>query len=216
LFKFLFACIILFSSLIARENPFFATEGEKDIPFTSNKNRTKEPLKRATITLPSSARILQKVTIEYKNLDGSIEKKSIQLNNFVDWHLPIFISQNYNIGESRTTTKKIYKSKIKNKKQTYKKVASIKYAKFYIDNKRLKILTKDTKIRDFLLVDPHRIVLDFKRESKMKSYKKILEGRFSSIRIGNHNGYYRVVIELDGLYKYNLQKISNGFIINLQ
>ncbi|MDY0238878.1 MAG: AMIN domain-containing protein, partial [Campylobacterales bacterium] len=39
---------------------------------------------------------------------------------------------------------------------------------------------------------------------------------FSKIRVGNHAGYYRAVIELDGLYRYNMQKIPDGYILNLR
>jgi hypothetical protein len=56
---------------------------------------TKEPLKRATIAISSQARVIKKVTVEFKNLDGSIESKSIDLDNAIDWHLPLFISQKY-------------------------------------------------------------------------------------------------------------------------
>jgi len=86
--KLFLVTLFLFVSLQARENPFFPSEGEKDIPYTSNENTTIPQLKRATISLPTRARVIKKVTIEYKNLDGSIENKSIELENSVDWHLP--------------------------------------------------------------------------------------------------------------------------------
>ena len=206
--------IILLALLDARENPFFADKGEKDIIVSSNKDNSKTPLKRATITLPSEARILKKVTIEYKNLDGSINKKSIILDNSVDWHLPIFISQNYNESKPYSNIKQ---KKIKNYKPNYKKIAVIKYAKFYNDGKNLKIVTKDKMIRSFQLVNPARIVMDFKRDSSMKSYSKnINKPVYKAIRIGNHKGYYRVVVELDGLYKYNKSKISDGYLLKLK
>jgi len=212
--KISFIILMLLLSLNARENPFFAVKGEKDITISSNKNNDKVPLKRATITLPSEARILKKVTVEYKNLDGSINKKSIELDNSVDWHLPIFISQNYNESKPYNSIKQ---QKIKNKKQNYQKIAAIKYAKFYCLDKNLKILTKDKMIRVFQLVNPSRIVIDFKRDSTMKSYSSITKKQvFKKIRIGNHNGYYRVVIELDGLYKYEKTKIVDGYLFNLR
>jgi len=207
--KILTLSIILLASLYARENPFFTEKGEKDIILSSNKNNSKSPLKRATITLPSEARILKKVTIEYKNLDGSIDKKSITLENSVDWHLPIFISQNYSESKSHSFVKQ---KKIKN----YKKAITTKYAKFYISDKNLKIITKDTMIRHFQLTNPSRIVMDFKRDSTMKSYAtKKLNSCFSQIRIGNHDGYYRIVLELDGLYTYDIQNIKNGCLVTL-
>ncbi len=212
--RFLLLSLFILVTLNARENPFFASSGEKDIPFTSNENRTKLPLKRATISLPAQARVLQKVTLEYQNLDGSIEKKSIELDNAVDWHLPVFISQSYNEEEKNNTTK--LKRKISKKTDNYNEIASNKYVKFYSSNKTLKLVTEDKLLRSFLLVNPHRIVLDFKRDSNMKSYSKnISKNIFTKVRIGNHDGYYRVVIELDGLYRYKVNKIDTGYRILL-
>ncbi|QOY54580.1 AMIN domain-containing protein [Candidatus Sulfurimonas marisnigri] len=213
--KVLFISIFLLITLYARENPFFPSNGEKDIPFTSNENIDKDPLKRATITLPAQARILQKVTIEYKNLDGSLETKSIELDNSVDWHLPIFVSQDY--GSSPTSEPIVMSKKESVKKSIeYKQIASTAYLKFYSSGKNLKIITSDSMIRNFLLVDPHRVVLDFKRDSSMKSYMKSNpKNIFNKIRIGNHDGYYRAVIELDGLYRYKLDKTSDGYMLKL-
>jgi len=212
LIKTLFIFALLLITLNARENPFFPSVGEKDIPLTSNENRIKSPLNRATITLPTQARILQKVTIEFKNLDGSLESKSIELDNSIDWHLPIFISQSYSTSSAPTPKKKIKETKTK-----YTNIASIKHLKLYSSGKKLKLITDDKIIRDFLLVNPHRIVIDFKKNTDIKSYiKKSPKNIFKEVRIGNHKGYYRTVIELDGLYRYDKKKISNGYLLELR
>lgn len=197
--------IFLFISIAARENPFFPSDGEKDIPITTNTDESLSKLKRATIQLPSYARVIKKVTIEYQNLDGSIENKSTELDNSIDWHLPIFISQSYN---EQTISKKT--------KFSYKNIIKIKDAGFYISKNSLKIVTKDKLLRDFLLVQPHRIVMDFKKEASFRSYiKKIPDSIFTKIRIGNHSGYYRVVVELDGFYRYRLKTIPSGYLITV-
>jgi hypothetical protein len=211
LIRVLFISFFLLITLEARENPFFPSKGEKDIPYTSNQVKLAEPLNRSSITLPSSARIIKKVTIEYENLDASIEKKSIELDNSIDWHLPIFISQSYSQAEKKTN------SPTKKKKIKYKKIASVKYATFFALNKTLKIVTNDKIIRNFLLVKPHRIVIDFKKDTSLKSYiKENKDGIFCKVRVGNHSGYYRAVVELDGQYKYNMKKVSDGYIFNLR
>lgn len=214
--KALCASLILLASIEARENPFFPAKGEKDIPYTTNQPQTIEPLKRSSITLPSSARIIKKVTIEYENLDASVEQRSIELKNRVDWHLPIFISQSY--GDTQTEDIQEKKQEVSKKVvQEYREIASIKYAKFLQSSKSLKIVTEDKIIRNFLLVKPHRIVLDFKRDATIQSYsKENKESIFSKIRVGNHDGYYRAVIELDGLYRYSMKKVSDGYILNLR
>ncbi len=198
--------IAFLTVLDARQNPFFPSVGEKDITYTTNIVEKKEPLKRATVTLPSTARVIKSVKVEFQNLDGSMETKKIELDNAIDWHLPIFISQNYSLNLEKP----------QKEKKIFKKIFEKKYATFYLNGKSLKIVTTDKLLRNFLLVEPHRIVCDFKRFADLRSYEKSLKNSpFKSFRIGNHQGYYRVVIELDGLYKYKINNIKNGYIIKL-
>ena len=215
--------VLLISSLIflfldARENPFFPSDGERDILITSNEESDIQPLNRAAITLPSQARVLQKVTVEFKNLDGSIESKSIELNNNIDWHIPIFITQSYLQQENSAQLQTVKPAKKSAKtKGSYQDIASIKYLSLLSFNKSLKLVTKDEALRDFMLVNPHRLVIDFKRESDFKSFvKKTSDTIFKEVRIGNHDGYYRAVIELDGLYRYDFKKIPEGYLIELK
>ncbi len=228
--KVLFTSALLLFTLNARENPFFPSNGEKDILLTTNQDSSQTPLKRAAITLPTQARVLQKVTIEFKNLDGSVETKSIEVENSIDWHLPIFISQSYsetpNAIQMEASTAPIAKQKNaepapqkKNvsKETKYEDIASIPFLKLYASGKNLKLVTSDEMIRNFLIVDPHRIVIDFKKETDIKSYvNKIPNNIFKEVKIGNHDGYYRVVVELDGLYRYDFKKISEGYLVELK
>ena len=219
--KVLFLALFLLTSLTARENPFFPSSGEKDIPLTSNIDSKLTPLKRATLTLPSTARVIEGVTVSYKSLDGSRHTETIELDNSVDWHLPIFISQSYTNEVQKVTVpkKKVVKAKKVPKKQSsYKKIAGIKLISFYAKDKKLKIITQDAIIRNFLLVKPHRIVCDFKRDTNIKSYLKEMpkDSVFTKIRVGNHDGYYRVVIELDGHYRYKTKEIKGGYIFELR
>lgn len=213
--KVFLSTLLLLFSLEARENPFFPSEGEKDLPYTSNQITKTPSLKRASITLPSQARVIKKVTIEYESLDASVENRSIELNHSIDWHLPIFISQNF--SEFSEEKPKVEKEKVEPKKKSaYSKVAGIKYAKFFVSGNNLKIITKDKLIRNFLLGKPHRIVMDFKKESSLKTYSKSIPNSiFTKIRVGNHDGYYRVVIELDGYYRYQLKSQPDGCLITV-
>ena len=219
--KVLFSVLLLLTSLVARENPFFPSNGEKDIPITTNIDTKQTPLKRATLTLPSTARIIEGVTVNYKSLDGSRHSESIELDNSVDWHLPIFISQSYTSEEQKVTVphKKVSKAKVASKKKSkYKKIAGIQFISFYAKDKKLKIITQDTIVRNFLLVKPHRIVCDFKRDTNIKSYVKEMakDSIFTKIRVGNHDGYYRVVIELDGYYRHTTKDTKDGYIFELK
>jgi len=221
LVKVLFVVLVLLTSLNARENPFFPSSGEKDIPLTTNIDSELTPLKRATLTLPSTARVIEGVTVNYKSLDGSRHTKSIELDNTIDWHLPIFVSQSYTSEDQKVTTpkKKITKAKRPAKKESsYKKIAGIKLISFYSNGKKLKVITQDKIIRNFLLVKPHRIVCDFKRDTNIKSYVKEMSKNslFTKIRVGNHDGYYRVVVELDGHYRYTTKDTKNGYLFELK
>ena len=193
--------------LNARENPFFPVDGSKDISLGLENTIHLAPLQRATLTLPSTARVVEDVCVKYKNLDGSISQKCTKLHNSIDWHLPLFISQSYQT-KTKSSRKKIH----------YTRLLSLKFIKFYAHAKELKIVTKDKLLRDFLLVRPHRIVCDFKRDIAMKSFQKKFSKKslFRSIKMGTHKGYYRVVIELDGYYQYTIQKTSRGYILTLR
>jgi len=217
LIRVLLVSLFLIITLQARENPFFPAKGEKEMPFTSNDDRTHQPLPRSSIALPSSARVIKKVTIEYENLDASVDTRSIKLNNSVDWHLPIFVSQNIAEAQPIKLTPTPKKKKQITKVEKYKKIATTKFVSFYATNKSLKLVTKDKLIRNFLLVQPHRIVLDFKKDASLKSYiKKVPNSAFAKIRVGNHDGYYRAVIELDGQYRYKMKEIAGGYIFTLR
>lgn len=225
------------SALNARENPFFPSTGETDTPFTSNENRSKEPLKRATISIPAEARVLQKVTIEYKNLDGSIQTKSIDLDNFVDWHLPIFISQSYGASisnspiaeqknrknsskavseEINSTVVHIKKDDSKIEKISKKSKISAGNIGFLANGKKVMITTKDLMVRNFTLTNPNRIVVDFSATSDIENEtRKISSTIFKAVKIGNHGDFYRAVIELDGNYKYTQCKVNGGYELTL-
>ena len=205
----LFLLLSIFS-LEARDNPFFPPSDEQEIPFSSNQTTLDTPLKRATMSLPSTARTIESVTVKYKNIDGSIEEKNIELHNSIDWHLPIFISQNYGSDDTSMPLKE------KEVKESFTKLNSPKFAQFFSKAKELKIVTTDKIIRDFLLVKPHRIVIDLKRDIDTRSYEvDVQKSSFTKVKIGNHKGYYRVVLELDGYYRYKLEKIEGGYIFKL-
>ncbi|DAB28207.1 MAG: AMIN domain-containing protein [Sulfurimonas sp. RIFOXYD12_FULL_33_39] len=226
--RILFASLFLLLTMHARENPFFPSAGEKDILLSTNENMAKPSLQRVALNLPPQARTVQKVTIEFKNLDGTLESKSIDLDNSIDWHLPVFISQTYTQApkeiksqnskpENKKSEKTPPENVIKQNTSAYTNIATIKDLSISSLQKSLKLVTKDEMIRNFLLVNPHRIVIDFKKEIDIRSYsKKNPDNIFKEIRIGNHKGYYRVVVELDGYYRYDMQKSSDGYQIELK
>jgi len=199
-------CMLLLSlSLFARENPFFPVGSALDIPLATTQIKKAPMLQQSAFTLPSSAREIERIIVQYKNMDGSIAEKNITLQKSIDWHLPIHISQ----YSTPTTTA--------NRRLKYKKFLSLPFISFYIKEKNMQIITKDRLLHSFLLVKPHRIVCDFKRDVNLKSFIKKIKyaDGFKEIKIGTHSGYYRVVIVLDGFYKYRINKRDKGYFISL-
>lgn len=205
--------LILIINIYARENPFFPAEGEVELPFSSNVQEKHKPLKQASMQLPSTARVVESFSVSYKNLDGSVATKTVALDNNIDWHLPLFLSQSY----KEENVKKIKSVKQKSLQKEPKEIFRLPFIAFYINHNSIKIVTKDELLRNFIVTNPHRIVCDFKRDIDIRSLtKKISENKkVRKIRVGNHKGYYRVVIELDGLYKYSYAKETDGYIFSL-
>lgn len=199
--RFIFLCSIAFFSLLARDNPFFPTDPNKVQVTTSNRVETLKPYSTQNISLPNSARAIKAISITYQNLDGSIANETLDLNNKIDWHEPFIISQKQSA----------------NLKQKAKKNAlsvNAKFIRFRPQGKTLHLITKDKMLRDFMLTSPHRIVMDFSRDTSFKPKTFILKSApFKKIRMGNHDKYYRVVIELDGQYKYKLQATNKDLRI---
>ncbi|MBN2816360.1 MAG: AMIN domain-containing protein [Campylobacterales bacterium] len=209
--KLLFILFLYSGALIARENPFFPAEGETDLPITSNLTEQRKLLKQASLTLPSTARIIESFSVTYKNLDGSIATKTVELNNNIDWHLPLFLTQSYQDTKSKISLLE------KSVQSNYTKLGGLSFFTLYTKEKDIKLLSSDKLIRNFMLTDPHRIVCDLKRDIDIRSFTKNIDTTsvVKSFRVGNHKGYYRIVIELDGYYKYELQRIEKGYLFKL-
>jgi len=191
--RLIFLLLLISFSLFARDNPFFPSDPNEIKMTTSNRVETLKPFSTQKISLPNSARAIKSISISYQNMDGSISQEQLELNNKIDWHEPFLISQ-----------KQPKQVSLKSKKSV--KSINVKYIKFQPMSKTMKIITKDKLLRNFMLTSPHRVVLDFSRDTSFKPKQfAIKQAPFKNIRMGNHDKYYRVVIELDGQYNYKLQ-----------
>jgi len=185
----LFLLVITFLS--ARENPF--------IPVVTNENNNlikRQTFKEINTTLPSDARILKSVTFTYQTLTGSILTKTINIDKAINWHSPIYISQ-----------KNIINRPMKVK---------LAFLNFYIDKYKLLIDTTDTMIRHFVLVKPFRVIFDFKANKSFLTYTKKTNTFIKKIVIGNHSGFYRVVLYTDGVYKPIIKKTAEGYLVEFR
>ena len=196
----LLMAFLLAVSLDARENPFQSLVGANEItkiPISTNTADIVEPYERSSVKLPSSARVLRSIDFIYQNLDGSISKKTVLVEKGIDWHEPFIVTHN----------KKVKAKEVNSAKEKEKLLASFGFIRFEKQGSDLRVISDDEMQRHFLLINPHRIVIDFKRDASFatKHFDIKKSAPFNNIHIGNHDGYYRVVIELDGQYRYKLK-----------
>ena len=182
----LFVAILLF----ARENPF--------VPIVTNNNKIikKTYFKSTKIQLPSDARIIKNFIITYQTLNGSIKQYKVNIEKSIDWHNPIFVS-----------TKLV---------KIPSEIVKIHFLKFKIQNHDVFIYSTDKMIRSFFLVEPFRFVIDFKANKDFLTYKKTTPTFIKSIVLGNHSGFYRVVLNLDGKYKVKIKKLKEGYLLEFR
>lgn len=194
--------LFLTASSMGRENPFFALDPSKTQKTTSNVIESKPPLNNVSYTLPDQARILKEVTFTIQNVDGSIESRKIVVDQGVDWHRPLQLSQS-GVQTGKTVP------------QNRSSSADFGFIRFTTNGKTLTINTTDPLSRHFVLSDPNRIVLDFKRSVPFRSEEKFLNAApFKSVMMSNHNKFVRATITLDGRYSYTLNQSGNNIIVN--
>ncbi len=214
--KIYWVVLLVGTFLCARENPFVPVEPLDNLAGVEIPAQKKPWFKSQEFKLPSSARVLKSVEIRYQNLDGSIESKILEIDKKIDWHDTFIVTKkDKNTLVKSTTTKKRVQKKSQNKQNKLINFKNILLLE--IDKNRIKLKTKDKKIRDFMVAKPYKVVIDFKREISFytKVYKLNIKG-FKSITIGKHSGYYRVAIELDGQYLYELKETEGGFLLSLR
>jgi len=206
----IFSIILLISIFcFGRDNPFVSANNITKFTHINKKEATFSDVK---IKLPSSARVLKSVAVVYQNLDGSVDKKVKIINKKIDWHDELIFTK---------TKQPIAKSKpIVMKRDTTEKAKTYNFKnfiRFEVSKTSFKIITKDIKIRDFLVSNPYKVVVDFKRDANFLTKSFILNTPpFVSVVLGNHDKYYRVAIKLDGQYVYTLKKEKGNFIITLK
>lgn len=234
--KTLIPIMILFTLLEARENPFQPIVTDRDIDMREAPNLPKPNyFTKEEIELPSSARVIERVIIEYKNVDGTLAKKSVDIDRDIDWHNPLILTHNPP-KELKLTPKQEPKVKYLGDKklspvppaldmrveiptEIIKSLNPYSFLKIDLYKSKALIGTKDIKIREFTLSNPPRIVVDFKRVDvpNSKNFNTLSESTyFQRVSIGRHKDYYRVVFKLDGRYKHSLTKTELGYLLELK
>lgn len=237
--KILWLFLSLAVILEARENPFETNMSPHEVGQTTQIKEERTDFVNASLTLPSSARVLKSASVTFQNLDGSISEEVVGIEKNIDWHLPLILSNGkvesnpssaialpVNIPDS----KKIVEKKDPTPKE--EKIASrmtpntnlegstfklIDDLSFYVNQNEITIFTKDAKVRDFLIADPYKVVVDFKKvnsyATRTLDFKK---APFVSATLGDHDDFYRIAILLDGHYRYDIEAFKGGYIIKLK
>ena len=101
-------------------------------------------------------------------------------------------------------------------KSSEKEVKFLGFVSFLAHEKELNIITKAKNLKHFAY-EKNKIVLDFAKPPR--SFKtrnlKLENETFKNAIIGWHESYFRVVLELDKMYKYKLEAVENGYMLKL-
>lgn len=230
---------LLFISLFlfARENPF--------VPIVNINNPSPieeiKELQKIAFNVPSDARILNKIKLIYTNVDGTLKEYEIDVNQGLDWHKVYMLLDARELSikedkEQKTELKvedkiKLALNKEEEKEQPIKTPEIVEEVKQYkplkytfsndfnviLDKKNIHIKTHNNLLREFSLKNPNRIVMDFKTNYVLQNKHFKMETDYvDEIYSGVHRNFYRLVIKLDGIYDYDIQKNVGEYIIKLK
>lgn len=197
--KHIIALLICWSILIAREDPFEPPITPKEGQHNQRESK-KEFFQDIEIALPSTARVLQKVSITYQNIDGTIATKELQIHQNIDWHYPLELAQ-----------KAIGKKYIGEKR--------LRFGDFELifDKNTIFIATQYPNVRHFILPSPYRIVLDFEGMDKAINQTQILDKKYiKQVVFSSHENFYRISLELDGQYAYDINAQRDGYMLEFK
>lgn len=197
-----FLLFLMVGSLVfCRDNPFEPFLLPKESSHNSNQE-TKDYFEAFDFKLPTTARVLKDITVTYQNIDGSIETKTLHIDQSIDWHYPLRLTQQDALVSEET--------------QYYSELPF----EFIIKKSKLYIHSPYKMQRNFILPKPYRIVIDvdkpLKNSSNLRKIININKKYFTKISIGTHEGFYRVVITLDGQYQYDLTAGDGNYIVSLR
>ncbi|MBZ7948626.1 AMIN domain-containing protein [Campylobacter sp. RM9929] len=214
--KILTIFLIFTSFLNADENPFKVETKEKMI--------VPQEFQERTFRFNSDARILKGITFHYIKADGSEDKLSVDINKSIDWHDAYVLTHSKTPEPSKIldVSVTIPQNTSQETNKTTEVDIPLQIAKIYdfisytVYKNKIKLNTQDDLISDFSVGNPSKIIIDFKSTSIYPTKNiRLKNSIFKRIDFGSHKGYYRLVIYLDGVYNYNIQKDSTGYMVHL-
>ncbi|WP_198929412.1 AMIN domain-containing protein [Helicobacter pylori] len=196
--KKMIGLVAVLSVLLARDNPFEPEINSKNLQggFSGIYD---DYLKEIHVDLPTSARILKKITLTYQDIDGSIHSKVVGIDKSIDWHYPLKLSQ-HTLNQD-----------------AFEKRYQIQDFDFLMVNNTMILRSPYKILRSFVLVNPYRIVLDTQK-GPLDIYQNmdLNQKFFSHIKVGTHKDYYRITLILDGKYRYLLEEKNGAYELKLK
>lgn len=169
--------------------------------------------KEQNISLPKSARRINKVVIGYQNIDGSMAEKSVILDGDIDWHFPLKLIQDVQDFQAKAVIKRPDPTPGVERFEPYNEFI------FKFTSKKLFLQTPYLIRRDIPLGSPPKIVLDFVKDAQGAFFDKGFQTAipyFKFVDIKTHEDFYRVTLTLDGNYQYHISPEKDGFWVTLQ
>ena len=180
--------------LMARENPFAsASESQVVVP-------TKEPLAVEKTRTQTKPKIHPRRINTTETATQSINKPKVHPQRQV-----------------KQITQTQSKPKIHPQRNLGKKeVLNFSKARFVFRENSAYIETKDKIIRHFSIANPPSIVIDFRGASDFASQRKRLSTKpFTKLQMGAHGKRYRVVLRLDKMHQYKIDKRKYGQVVTI-
>ena len=144
----------------------------------------------------------------------SVKEKVVPTSSQVDSQFISKINPQDQENKAKYRSKKI---KIYPKRNLGKKeVLNFSKARFVFRENSAYIETKDKIIRHFSIANPPSIVIDFRGASDFASQRKFLSTKpFTKLSMGAHGKRYRVVLRLDKMHKYKIDKRKYGQVVTI-
>ncbi|WP_121021862.1 AMIN domain-containing protein [Helicobacter vulpis] len=189
---------VLLGMLMAREDPFEPASKSTHNNADMLEDAVVDYFRTLKITLPTTARVLTKITLTYQDLDASVHTKEIDIGQRIDWHYPLQLSQIKALLQPETSTYEIANFE------------------FWIRENKLYLRTTSKIQRSFILLDPYRIVIDIDRkEPTLRETLTINKKHVNQVVLNTHNKFYRFAIALDGRYDYKVAQKDNYIVVTL-
>ena len=177
--------------LLARENPFASATDTK----------------QTSTTVIDAQKTLPKQTSKVRQSRIDNEKDTAQQSSKPKVHPQHLV----NIDQ-KVTTAKIHPQRKLGKKE----ILNFAKARFIFRENSAYIETKDKMIRHFSIANPPSIVIDFRGASDFASKRKALRTKpFTKLEMGAHGNRYRVVLRLDKIHQYKIDKRKYGQVVTI-